>query len=362
MRSGQSGGGGVKNPILVVLAFFALLFAPGIGENPHLNKLMACCFLLLLTDGRHAFKLDLPQKLFFAWLVWAALSCSLSPDAEMSIQGFYSRGEGLLTWFIITGFVVMYWKTFTSLVPMRWMVAVALSVLLLLATILRPESFRCIAMPEMALAGFSSLSLVLLWAFDPYTLIFAVGPLFYSNVRTALFAIAVGIVCNHLLKSTKNLKPIFFGTLIALLLVPFMPIGKRLLDVKTSKMGVGSRSQWIMQAHRLAYERPFLGFGLDTLSVHLKQAVGPTAHRNAIADRVHNIVFDLILQTGWVGYLLLLGSFGAAVGIAWHYRTEQNIACISILCAYLVFQLTNPCGVPAHLLGMIALFGIRRTE
>ncbi len=143
-------------------------------------------------------------------------------------------------------------------------------------------------------------------------------------------------------------------------------VGHRFLSLTPRVMGTGARAQWIMQADEWGQSLPLTGFGLDSLIGKLKRPVGPTAEDRNMedstfqADRTHNILYDILLQTGWIGLTLTLLCFGSALAVVKDNLTTHNIACMGGLVAYVVFSCMNPPGILAHVIAVTCLFGIRK--
>lgn len=342
------------------LAFLALLFAPGFGVNSLINRLFACAILLVIAEPRLKPKLEITQKLFLAWLAWAALSCALSPHSEMALQGYYLRSEGLLTWLVLTCFAFAYWSYYEGAKAMTLLLTV--SCLVLFWFMRSPEEMPFI-MPEVALGGFAALAAVYIYGnFGGCVPLLPLIPLLYSGQRSAIAAVVAGIACRYVFipLSARAWKTLLVVACLCAAIIPLTPLKAKLAHSNPFTIGQGARSDWIRQAYDLSFDRPLTGFGLDTLSKYLQPASEAYRHKSAIPDRTHNIAFDLILQTGWVGYLLALLVLGAAFGVTWKGRNERNVTCFCVLVAWIVYGLFNPQGVPAHALALIAIYGIRK--
>lgn len=227
------------------------------------------------------------------------------------------------------------------------------------------ESFFAVTVfPKMSLAAFTTFAALSFWMVHPVCVTLALPLLVHSN-RATVIALMVGFAVYHGFRIGKILK----GTKLALtasgiaflaMAIAFSPVGKKFMALDPDTFGQGARTQWLVQASDLTYNMPLTGYGIDSLSRHLKPATGPMSEKNAVADKCHNIIFDLILSTGWIGYTLALLTFGAALGVTWFYRSSTNIACFALVCAWITFNLMNPTGMMGHACMLIGLFGIRR--
>ena len=364
------------------LAFLALIFIPGISSNFLVNKLFGCAAILcLLLKPGFKIKFCSVQYLFGLWLAWVFVGSTFSDNNTIASIGYWGRMEGFLTWGLLSAMAWAYWtgceeetkfELFKLPVTMRGLDLIFIASLLIFTSIVlvimfvwpvQSMAFFLKIMPDNALAGFSSIGAVLLFAYTPIAAIPAVLAALCSANRTVLIAIVSGITCFYLLTNFKrSLRASIIVFLILLAIIPFTTIGKRISTLNTSVMGIGSRSQWVLQGSELSKSVPVMGYGLDTLSVHLKPAKGKYIHKGVVVDRTHFLPIDLILQTGWIGYYLALAMLACALHVTLKYRTKQNIICLSVIVSWIAFNCINPSGVYGHLIMLIALFGIRKDQ
>jgi hypothetical protein len=168
---------------------------------------------------------------------------------------------------------------------------------------------------------------------------------------------------NKFYKMMLSWKVIAASFLILLSTIFLTPqLRHKVLSFDVSSLGTGARASWIMQAREISRRNIVRGIGLEVIDCYLKNPDSGLQRPNDFPDRTHNIIFDIILETGWVGYFICLGILGSAVGVTLLYPTSTNSICLGMLIAWIVFGFINPQGCGAHLLMLIGLFGIRRPE
>jgi hypothetical protein len=364
------------------LAFLALIFIPGLTSNFLVNKLFGCAAILcLLIKPGFKVKYCNVQYLFVIWLVWTFLGANLAENNSIASTGYWGRMEGFLTWALLACMAWTYWactekettfELFKLPVTMRGLdliftcsllVFTALITIIMFFWPVQSIAFYTNIMPDNALAGFASIGSVLLFAYTPIAAIPSILAALCSENRTVLISIFVGISSFYFLTNfKKSMKTIAIVLLVVCAVVPFTNIGHRISTLNVDVMGIGSRSQWVLQGSDLARSVPVTGYGLDTLSRYLKPAKGEYVHRDVVVDRTHFLPIDLILQTGWLGYYLVLAMLACAIHVTLKYKTKQNIICLSVIVAWIAFNCINPSGVYGHLLMLIAIFGIRKDQ
>ncbi len=382
----------MKNIIsyIVPFCFLVLMFAPGIGgcENQQINRLAIVLCLLLFCRKIHDFKTEAHHWLFFAWLLWAALGTIFSDYQAMSFYGFYPyRGDGLLTYLIITCMAVLYWMNFKTLKPLAGMFIIAFVIAIgaYFYFVTRwyknfPEQgaasmfFGRFFLPEVGIGSFACQASIITAILNPLFAFLGLIVLIEAKSRIGLIAWAITLSLASLYRYRKYLTKKRFLGIICLLGTLFLLFecvkGKLPISTKFTyrpdvmKLGMGARSQWLLQGSNLSRSMPLTGFGLDTLSEYLHEPRGKelVGYSELYSDRTHNIAMDSILQTGWIGFTLILLTLGGAIGITWFYPTRQNVVCLGVLGAFLIYGMANPHGIVGNLTALTCLFGIRRTE
>ena len=347
-------------------AFISLHFCPPLVSSYQLTHLLACCACLLLVAPKWRHSWTLPSAYFAAWLAFAVIGGCFQPGWYWHIYGDYLRYEGAATWVLLTVMAALYWQLKRNT---AWLELACVMVLLLqTAAILYRWDGADFIMGEtkIAVAAFACVAGALLYAAHPAMLLFAAVPLAWGCNRGALAAVCVGIVVYHAFTANTRLEWRKIACIAAILTALSIPLTQKLLS--TSVTGYGPRSQWMLQASAIASGCPVAGFGFDTQIDYLNNPVGPASEAKAHpgstykSDRCHNIAFDTILQTGWVGYTLLLLSLGAAIGTVILHKTGKNCALLAAVAAFVTFSLFNPAGTPSLGLAICCLFGIRKDQ
>jgi hypothetical protein len=337
-------------------------------------------------------KLDFHHKLFFTFLAWCSIGVYCSDYPLMAFQGFYPyRGEGLITYLIITCLAVSYWKHFETIKPLAWFGIISCLVLSIyfylhvptwedsLGTQNRTQvRFASLFLPDVALSAFACVAGILAMSIHPALSVISFFPILNAGSRSAVIGLLIAWVMCFLLTKSKssfklNLKLTRFqkNGMIAIVSILLISLAfekayyfeQRIENLPQIKnMGRGARSQWLMQGSRLSQSLPLTGLGLDTLSNHLTppEGKGYEGLRKYIPDRTHNYPMDIILQTGWIGYTLLLLSLGYALGLAIKYPDRQNWVCLCALISFGLFGLLNPHGMLAECVALTSLFGIKK--
>lgn len=339
--------------MIFFFTLFLMLLAPA--------NVLIFCAVLMLGCPHLAPRLYKPQRFFILWLIWAFYGCISSQYPIPAFMGNLIRGEGWLTWLVIGRLAWHYWATQEDFDSLAWCSLVSMFFIGMLWLLVGYNPLS-----DINLASFSTLVAVLLWTVRPELAVLALPFIVLSNNRTAIFATVVGIGVYELLgKSLLNsLHRLALIVIAVMLIVPFTPIAQKIKSFNLESVGLGTRANLIMQSSELWKQQPVKGFGLDVISAYLKNSFGVIAPNGkpGQADRTHNIMYDLILQTGWVGYLLALLSFGSAMGFALKHRCERNAVCAALICAWVAFNFINPTGPAAHVLAMIGIFGMVKYE
>lgn len=325
-------------------------------------------------------KLDLHHKLFIAFVAWCAIGVCFSDYPMMAFHGLLPyRGEGILTLFVVTALAFSYWKAFDRINYLAVFCFIACVGIMITYFVMVPweqaswtgnsvykARFDLMFVPDVALASFACLSGALLLGINPWLAVAAFPVILISQNRTAMYSLLIVSIGYFILKSKKKVCLVSFmlsGIALILMIAPLLP-GKLVKLPSTQQIGHGARSQWLLQGADLAASLPLTGFGLDTLSQYLD---APTGEENEglkkfICDKTHNIGMDLILQTGWIGFTLILLSFGWAVAICVNHPNNHNITCLLACCAWIVFGMANPHGLLTNSIALTSLFGIRKME
>lgn len=350
------------------MAFVCMCICPGLTSNSQITKLIVCAGFLMLASPVLPSRPTLTRCLVVAWLVWATIGCVMSDNWQIAIYGFHLRYEGLCTYVLAVIGASLFWRQprIMWIVGLLAFVASAFTVMdLAMPTIL----INWIGIPNIAQAALFSVAAVIMYGIQrPFALI-CVPPLIWTANRSAIFAVCAGIAVIEALRwnraSRSKVALWLVLAVVGCVVAMVSPIRKRL--EATGATLTGARIQWMMQADTIArHHLPLFGLGLDTESKWLKppksgyyeREVG----RDTICDRTHNLGFDMILQTGWVGYTLALLALGAAAAVTVKHRSPVNVTCLAGLVAFVAFGMLNPLGVPALVLAVGCLWGIKEED
>lgn len=266
-------------------------------------------------------------------------------------------------WIIMARLAWLYWEWAESEYPLLLsMLGVDIFLFVFFATWVAPA----------AVGGFNSVMACWSLAVSPWMAAFFAMIGMVSGMRSAWAAIAVGFFTYLLLKRKISKKLI---VLMAIASIYVLYSSSVMLD-KWSKtnihsFGMGARTDWILQIEKFWKNeiylegdkipglRPLIGYGFESqgyLLVNPKKAMSP----EGAPDRAHNVVYDLILQTGFVGFTLALLAFGSALGMT--LKNRENAGKFSAIVAWIVYGFFNPQSAIAHTLMLTALCGIRSHE
>lgn len=364
------------NKFLIILAFIALLCAPGYTNNQQLNRLICVSILVLLIRHEYKFKPQVHHYLFFAWLGWAAIGTCFSRYPMMAFYGFYPyRCDGIITYLVIVCLALCYWKTFTCIRPL------CLIALLCFFTIIGVYLYQApwlnyiakgrfdgLLLPDVALASFACVAGIVLIHIHAGLSVIAIPVMLMTQNRTSFYAFLMVVTvylfmkyCRHLLdyKRMMTIASCLFFVWFAL--YPFIP--DKMTQIPALNC-TGARCYWLLEASNLASALPVTGFGLDSLSNYLTHPEGPgyEALLAFIPDKTHNIAYDAILETGWIGYTLLLLAFGYALAICIKHPERQNVVCIMVVIGWILYGFANPHGLLCNAVALTAFMGIRKEE
>lgn len=320
------------------------------------NILLFALLTMFMVNNKNL-KLDVPQKIFIGLMGWIFVGCLFSNNILVALVGFVLRSEGFVIWLIMARIAYLVWKDEYSFCQVCLGIATSFVICMTIGVF-----FPKYPINHLALGGYSAIGFVYLWSIYPEASVLAVPTLIMAGSRASLASMATGVIVCFLLK-VKTMKTVKIAVVISVVMavaIYFSPFGQKIKNLNLNVLGSGCRSELIMQADKLDHRLPIFGIGLDSMYQYLTPPASKTFQENSIIDKTHNIAYDIILQTGWIGYTACLMIFGACIWITINYRTESNVSCLSAMSAWIVFGMINPQGCPAHLLMLIALFGIRR--
>lgn len=145
------------------------------------------------------------------------------------------------------------------------------------------------------------------------------------------------------------LIPITVILLLTAGLMPWKGLVARFKAIHIEAMGVGQRTVWMTEAYKQAKVLPLTGYGPDGLRYHLSHS----KDNREYPVRSHYGPLDIVLQFGWVGYLLTLAIVAAVI------HTRSPVA-IGVMTGWVTFSLLNPLGTPAIALGLLVVLGARK--
>lgn len=354
--------------ILYSLAFVSFFLCWVIVPYALYVKLLTCAAFLILMKDKYMVKLERIHLLLILFLAWIALGSFLSEYPTQSFLGFHLRGEGLITYVVMFALAWFYWLTFKTYHAMTGLCALILFITITLFMLLTDENFQLAAFTPVAIGSICAVFAVLLWSIEPLMVLCIMPFIAFSGCRSAFLAVLCSICLFVGLKlGFKKLLPYACGLMVVLgLIACFSPIRTKLASMDIGKMGFGARTGWILQADKLNEALPLQGFGIDTLHHYLKP-VGDSnkaarSSDRSICDRSHNIMFDIILQTGWIGFYIFLLIASLCIWTTLNNRSVQNILCLSVLFGWFIFGLLNPQGVYSTFLAFWSVFGIREND
>lgn len=327
--------------IIYALVLASIFLLPG-------NMIVYAIGLMFCPKDR-VYELDMPQKCLISFLAWCFISSVLSSHWYMALCGWGLRCEGFVMWLILARCAYIYWSNHEDEKPLLY---IGIFIMFLYPAMflyhINPSSintagFVSVMIPMIIAMGWPECSIASL----------AIFPILVSGNRTCLVAILSSLIF-------VNMKRKWIVPVIVLLLGLLM-MG-RFSTLKLNSLGSGARANLILQAEDLMVDMPVTGYGLDTLCYYLKILDLSTWEKNSIPDKVHNIFYDVLLMTGWIGYVLFLFTLTSSLWIAFKHKTKRHIICASGIIGWILFGLLNPQGCAAHCLMMICVFGINRNH
>jgi hypothetical protein len=347
---------------MIFLSFLALLACPGLSQNSQVAKLaLSTMFLISCREGQRI-SFETHHKLYFGWLGMAAISSITSYWPSIAIYGFHYRYEGLLTYIVVTCLAVYYWRNYDTLMVLYLASLIGCTAWLIAKFYLDDETLGWLLLPPLAISGLSAVMFGATYMISrkaslPFLLFGLV-----AGYRAFLLSAMVSFIIGELIR--RDLKAYWKQTLVVIVAIlavlPFTPLLNKIKNTNFTLSG--SRSQWIQQAWVAANHMPLQGYGLDSGSEILKTPKGKTAEKDVISDRVHNIIFDILLWSGWFGLGMVFMVFWYLCRATYQNLSNVNLACFMGVLCYALFNIVNPSGVPSLAAMLICLFGITNYE
>ena len=342
--------------------------------------------LLLQKDEPGSPGFDRPTMALLVWFFLnAAVGVCLSEYPAMAFWGHWGRNEGLLTWILIAITAIFYWRRFDSLWPLAVPLCAFYLVMVVYAIVNRTST--PIIAPT-ALAGLSAVAVAVFAVHCPSLAIYMSLGLITGGSRSGLLGAFVGALVGWAVvwdyrQCKEAARGLVALTLVLLAVSVFVPSIRQKFS-NTNFSFDGARVHWLRQGlWQVSGIYPW-GQGLDTQSQYLTHRTLDSyleANRISgriapkIADRSHFFPIDIIMQTGWIGFALVLALFARAIFLLkqsssmapmldcendpWPVH-RQNAACLAGLVAWITMGMVNPQGIPANLLVLICLLGLRK--
>lgn len=345
------------NGFLVLLPLVFLPWANQQFELPKFVFLMACCGVMLLATGFSLFRRPLPKllgnpvllsgSLLLLYLLLHSMLISLVP--VNSVWGSYQRHSGVLLYVLlfVVYAVVLRRREATDQI-LRWMsISGVLTAVLGIMQWLWPalwgglaatsgRIFSTLGVPNF-LGQWLLMTIVVtlycsfrsrrrwLWLAGLLT---QLGALILSGNRASLLVcgfLLLVLACVQLLRMPRSRAKAGAGVVLLLL---FCGIG---YGVVTRSDGpwrsLLSRAELYPMATQAVLERP-QGYGLDSLytafSPRLPQNLGETENLLDVPDKVHQVVLDILAETGIVGLALFLWLWISIAMYGWRMLHHKN--------------------------------------
>lgn len=182
--------------------------------------------------------------------------------------------------------------------------------------------------------------------------------IYFTASRGPTLALLVGAFTAAALYLVFTRKKLILAVLIVLLVIPgglwalkessfvkASPVLSRLTSISFSERTIMSRfTIWGMGWEGFK-ERPILGWGPDNYGIVFSKYYKPELYRQEPwFDRSHNIIFDWLINAGFLGLLAYLGIFGAALYLLWNNYVKKYISleiAILISTLFLVYFFQN---------------------
>lgn len=313
------------------------LFFTCSGIEYNLRLAVAAVFLAI---GWRIPRMSVIRWLWVIFMAWAFVCSFTCEYPALSILGHPLRSEGAL-WLIIATFISL---TF----PKKWIFTTCFAISLSMFLLLFLQNQKLLAycphlqIPRFA-GGIASILAVILFAKDWRLLALAIPLIDLSESRTAWIASLLG--CLSFWAFNRKWFP-WTWTVIGIICL-YMIFTTTINHVSTH-YGTGVRANLIIQGSKLAAKCPLTGFGMDTLSKYLKKPA--CSKEKTIDDRTHYLPLDVILQTGWIGYAMMLTILGTLL-----YKARTNAIKLGVVTSWCIFNMINPSGFASHELALIIL-------
>lgn len=351
------------------LALLVLFIYPALTLSGQLARMITVAFCLLCCHPIKKEKIQAPAILLLAWFAWAFLCSYLSDNFNLAIFGFHKRWEGLNTWALAIAFGWLFWRS--SKLERLFVSCGTILAICLLAMIFYPDIYRRIIYGHITISAFVTVVSCMLMALHPACIAISVPFIYFTQQRSMLIGLFLGAV-TYLIFNRKAITRTQWISIGIASLVALAVVSPKLIKINPSTFGTGARSQFFNQSIDLFTMKPFTGYGVDTLSTVVKPITGKLAETIKVetrdnktvdisvqADRAHNILLDIILQTGFVGAVLLILAITRSFCITLKNQSRTNLACLCGIMGFIGFGMLNPTGIPAIFMFCLCLMGIK---
>lgn len=349
------------------LALFVLFLYPALTVSGQLARMMAVAMCLLCCHPSITKATREPGKLLFVWFLWAVFCSYNSDNFALALYGYSKRWEGLTTWALAISFAWLFWRT--STVNRLIVTLLSIMAVCLLFMLWKPDSYKYLISGNIMIAGFVSVASCLLMSQHPLLICTSLPFIYLTQNRSLLCGVILGGL-NYLLINRKLIARKQWARIAALALGMILLAYPKLSKVDLSSLGTGARTQFVAQSVDFITMKPLMGYGIDTQSELFRPITGPMIELQAkqvgdrvmkrplSIDRAHNIVLDILLQTGLVGLTIILFIVTRMTYRTFNNPSKVNTACLCGLAGFLGFSLFNPTGIPAIFLACLCIMGI----
>jgi O-antigen ligase len=360
------------------LALVVLFLFPAFTISGQIARSIAVAMCLLCCHPKVEKKLSEPALLLFTWFIWAFFCSYMSDHFQLALFGFHKRFEGLITWILAISFGWLFWRT--SSLESLYKACLSILGLCFLVMVFKPDVYKSLIYGHITIAAFVTIICCMLMAKNPAYLAILIPFIFLMQIRSMLLGLGLALIAYGIL-NRKQIKHLFgsYWTpwLVLIVVLPLILIAAipKLSTISFSSLGKGARTQFAAQAIQAIAQRPFMGYGIDTLSKVLKPAKTDSEEYTETdrgdgvmirtiyeVDRTHNFFLDILLQTGFIGLSIWLFILTRITYRTFKNPSTTNQACFYGVAAVIGFAMTNPFGVPAMFLMCLCVLGIEKEE
>lgn len=314
----------MTNIISILIALIPLIVVSGMFEVPKVFAFLTLgiilIFYLILNNGKIIFSKG--DKFYLLWIFTLTISAVFGSDPKSSLLGGSYRHQGVI--FYISLFLLIKFVNLLSPVQ-KIKLYKYISITIIIESLLVAFGYKLGTIGEInAVSGF--LSIGLYFVYKSFPSLFVVFPL-------------IGIILNFSKSSLLSLIPYVLkrsNLVVILFLLILIFIIKPINNLSIFE------NRFVIWKHAtsLIKESPFIGYGAESNEMIFRSQFAESGFplSGLIIDRSHNLVFDITLWSGLIGFIF----FAKFVFERFKNNDSEKQ---KVLLSFLIFSMFQPLSV-----------------